>query len=254
MSICQNESASCTACCGSLNLVLDSAALLELFDERSRSFAQIDLKDHMALVAWRHGRESVEEKVKRRDPHVYVCPFVGWLNAKRPGCLIHPERTGNPRSQNASFYGAGICLAYDCRAKERDGGQYATAIASVCRGDAILYSRLAGDALFFRLFEILVNRRSMWPEREPHGERPVPVDPMLPALMKLRLRANAHPASFELPGMSQPAAEDLLRVLFPGNLRVEAAAILESRPMARPAMNGCAPGPIPGDESIDGTD
>ena len=33
--------------------------------------------------------------------------------------MIHPSITGNPLSQNFSFYGASICQGYECKNKER---------------------------------------------------------------------------------------------------------------------------------------
>ena len=78
----------------------------------------------------------------------------------RTGCLLHPQGSPHPQiglwahPQNFSFYGEGICLSYDCLAKER----------RVYRADFFLwaekvsvfdYARLASDHTLHRTLAAL---------------------------------------------------------------------------------------------------
>ncbi len=144
---CQEDRYSCGACCGIFNLKTDPK---ELLTERTERFSTVNVEVAPSVVAYRAEREEIERTIQRADPGVYVCPFLGFISAGRMGCLVHPARTGNPHSQNFSFYGASICQGYDCPAKEENpGGEYA-ALVSLCAESGEEYSRLVGDTLFFR--------------------------------------------------------------------------------------------------------
>lgn len=217
MSMCQNES-SCVACCGTLNLRLRAEQLRDLLSERTSQCPEAGRADHASLVAYRSAREEIEASLERYDATVYVCPFVGWIEEGRAGCLIHPLRTGRPNSQNASFYGTTICQSYDCRAKEKEAIKEAdkeeaerhgskgwqTMALRIAEGDALVYTRIIGDAMFYRLVEAI-------------GETGI-VFETAPALMerliRLRLCQDCGPTSFEIPGHSKPTVDDLIPVLF----------------------------------------
>lgn len=146
-SACQHDKFSCGACCGIFNLKTDAAPILTARTER---FAAVNTAHAPSVVAYRAEMEKIESEIPRADPGVYVCPFLGYISAGRMGCLVHPIRTGNPHSQNFSFYGASICQAYDCPPKDADPrGGYAD-LLSLCAQNGEEYSRLAGDTLFFR--------------------------------------------------------------------------------------------------------
>lgn len=221
MSICLNDRNGCATCCGVFNLCVSRTELKQLLTDRTRSLEAIGTTDHVALVHWREGRESLEAGIARHDPSVYVCPFAGWMDGRRPGCLIHPVRTGVERSQNASFYGTTICQAYECPAREDEGkpqgmgARLRSVLAGLAEeGDPLSYGRLAGDALLFRFYEYI--------ERSSHR-----TPSFWMALFRLRLRCAAAPTSFELPVTSCPTLSDYLDWLFPGEERMRASDLLQ---------------------------
>lgn len=237
MSICQNDRNGCATCCGVFNLCVNRTELSTILADRTRSLAASGPLDHAALVLWREERERIEAAFGRHDPSVYVCPFAGWIEPSRPGCLVHPERTGRERSQNASFYGATICQAYECPAREachEDSGFMAAVSGTVNpdvgadpdgEADFMDYGRLAGDALLFRFYEHVGHERSLSPS-------------IWRRLFQLRCNCGAPVTSFELVPTSLPTTADYLDWLFPGERRLQAERLLRQ----------------PGEaESIDGT-
>ena len=217
MSMCQNES-SCVACCGTLNLRLRSEQLRYLLSQRTAQCPEAGRADHASLVAYRSAREEIEASLERYDATVYVCPFVGWIEEGRAGCLIHPLRTGRANSQNASFYGTTICQSYDCRAKEKEAIKEAdkeeaerhgskgwqTMALHIAGGDALVYTRIIGDAMFYRLVEAIGDTASVFETAPALMER----------LIRLRLCQDCGPTSFEIPSHSKPTVDDLIPVLF----------------------------------------
>lgn len=222
MSMCQNES-SCVACCGTLNLRLRAEQLRDLLSQRTSQCPEAGRADHASLVAYRSAREEIEASLERYDATVYVCPFVGWIEEGRAGCLIHPLRTGRPNSQNASFYGTTICQSYDCRAKEKEAAKEAdyeeareeeagmhgskgwqTMALRIAEGDALVYTRIIGDAMFYRLVEAIGETASVFETAPALMER----------LIRLRLCQDCGPTSFEIPSHSKPTVDDLIPVLF----------------------------------------
>lgn len=118
---CQREKASCGSCCGLYNLNLDPRARAELISERTKRFALVDTGSAGQMAGYRQEREAREAALPRFNEETYVCPYFGIPRGRSlAGCMIHPEITGNPHSQNFSFYGASICQAYDCPNKDRD--------------------------------------------------------------------------------------------------------------------------------------
>lgn len=118
MNACQKSTVSCFACCGIANLQTD-AGMSSILQERTQEFHALHMDENL-FRGYRLQREEKESKIPRHNPEIYVCPFLGYIEPGRPGCLIHPARTGKADSQNYSFYGASICLNYDCRAKEAE--------------------------------------------------------------------------------------------------------------------------------------
>jgi hypothetical protein len=234
MSLCQNEN-SCVACCGTLNLQLSNEALRHLLSERTAQCPGEGRADHASLVAYRHAREKIESSLKRYDESIYVCPFAGWIDTGRAGCLIHPVRTGRPDSQNASFYGASICQSYNCRLREKEKVRSFSLIEKshaanepehpvtdwkklalkIAAGDALIYSRIIGDALFYRLVEAI---------DDPSFVIRAGRDP-LEALLILRLSQDCGPTSFELSMYSKPTVDLLIPVLFREEDRQKASGL-----------------------------
>lgn len=120
MSLCQSGKVSCGACCGILNLNLDKNDIHVILKNRTQFFEDsVDFKKNWTIAEYRKKREIFEEPIPRINNEIYVCPFLGFITQTNIGCMIHPARTGDPLSQNFSFYGAGICQGYDCKNKER---------------------------------------------------------------------------------------------------------------------------------------
>ncbi|MBX3722906.1 MAG: hypothetical protein KF713_13785 [Turneriella sp.] len=104
---------------------------------------------------------GVPDASVRTARHADAVPGSGVPDASmRTGCLLHPQGSPHPQiglwahPQNFSFYGEGICLSYDCLAKER----------RVYRADFFLwaekvsvfdYARLASDHTLHRALAAL---------------------------------------------------------------------------------------------------
>lgn len=125
-------------------------------DENTRQFLALDISHAGAIVAYRKDREAVTLPQRIRED-IYVCPFIGFTssNPMRTGCLLHPKGSPHPQiglwdhPQNFSFYGEGICLAYDCLAKERRAYR-ADFFAWAESVSAFTYGRLASDHTLHR--------------------------------------------------------------------------------------------------------
>ena len=120
MSLCQSKNTSCGACCGVFNLDLNKNEINDLLKLRTSQFkSDVNFKSKWTLAEYRKKREIEESNVLRKDETTYVCPFLGFIENKKIGCMIHPTITGDPLSQNFSFYGSSICQGYECKNKER---------------------------------------------------------------------------------------------------------------------------------------
>lgn len=163
---CQRQAHSCFGCCGLRNLAQPESEDREVFLKRILTGRTHSLSVfsktgylHNELVNYRIQREKEESVYGRFRDDIYVCPFLGFLafedksGFRRTGCMIHPQITGRENSQNASFYGASICLTYDCVAKDSDpDGSYAGFIAKNFT-DTFVYSRILADSVLYRLLE-----------------------------------------------------------------------------------------------------
>lgn len=224
MSMCQNDS-SCTACCGTLNLKLSPNGIKVLLDERTVACPNQGVASHLELVEYRKKQEEIEASIKRYDASIYVCPFVGWIEAGRAGCLIHPVRTGRANSQNASFYGATICQNYDCRAKEieqkkQNPTEWFEAVARWSNNDTVMYSRVIGDAMLYRFLEQLGDLSLLLKRAES----------VIRKLCFLRSQEDVGPTSFELPTFSKFDIYEYIDLLFTDEnrkLALEAVNALE---------------------------
>lgn len=101
------------------------------------------------LRQYRLDREKREQKWKRYDDRIYVCPFAGFLDSSKTGCMIHPLRTGISGLQNVSFYGETICQSYNCPAQEKpDATRYLDLVEKYSTG-FLSYGRFVSDTLFY---------------------------------------------------------------------------------------------------------
>lgn len=145
---CQRRGVSCGACCGIYNLTLGANDRSNLIRDRTAKFADVDLSQAGSIAGYRQEREAAEAGIPRFNVETYVCPFFGIPRGRdSAGCMVHPSITGNPHSQNFSFYGASICQTYDCPNKERDVN---LVYSDYCRRFPE-YARLMADTRFFNV-------------------------------------------------------------------------------------------------------
>lgn len=164
---CMGKSFSCSACCGIYNLAMTPAQRQLWLKENTARFLELDLSTSANIVRFRHEREAATLPRRVRED-TYVCPFVGFVDADhllpgslderprvarepgaslRTGCLLHPQGSPHPQialhahPQNFSFYGEGICQAYDCLAKEQ----------AVQRTDFFRWAETAGPVSYGQL-------------------------------------------------------------------------------------------------------
>lgn len=153
MSLCHPKQgkASCGACCGILNLKLSKEEFVFLLQERTKQFKEtVDFSQRNSFPIYRQSRETKEKDIPKLDVQTYNCPFLGYVGETldRIGCMIHPIYTGDPKSQNFSFYGASICQAYDCKTKESSLEDLWSHFFSSISIDSIEYSKFAADHIF----------------------------------------------------------------------------------------------------------
>lgn len=213
---CQNQF-SCFSCCGLFNLKLNTDSQYQLLNERTEHLKKLmnnSLKlDRLSLLNYRLERELIENQIDKYNYEVYVCPFLGFINNSRIGCMIHPSITNDQKSQDVSFYGSSICLSYDCRVKEEDSSFfYKQSIEKMIelilesnQWDDFLkesglnknifiqhfiYSRFIGDFVFYRFVEFYFDLKSII-ENEDFLY-------LFTDLCMMRLKYNQHVTSFEI--------------------------------------------------------
>ncbi|WP_082295827.1 hypothetical protein [Leptospira santarosai] len=147
MSLCQPEKGnfSCGSCCGIFNLDLSSDEIRKLIFERTEEFKKsVDFEKPWTMAEYRKVREKKEVTIRRKDELVYNCPFLGAFG-KKIGCMIHPIFSGDPLSQNYSFYGSSICQGYECRNMERKSSKLWENLLSEMELDSFAYSAIVSD-------------------------------------------------------------------------------------------------------------
>jgi len=145
-SLCQTNQHSCGACCGIFNLQLVKQEINKILSERTIDFKQsTNYKLRWTLAEFRKKREEIEKDILRIDETTYVCPFLGFISDGRIGCMVHPILTGDPNSQNVSFYGASICQGYDCKNKENTNSKLLISFLEDEEIDYYTYSNIVSD-------------------------------------------------------------------------------------------------------------
>lgn len=185
MNLCQTRY-SCSACCGINNLKMPYNELSAWLENNTKDFLRLNLSKVEQISQFRLAGEKKIEK-KKHDSTTYTCPFIGYIQKNKTGCLLHP--VGSPHHQigilkhpqNFSFYGESICQTYDCRTKEN-------AIADLTYGyNHRNYSRFIPN---YNLHLIL--EKYSWSNR-------IKVRSLHRVLLKLSEKLNVHISSFELP-------------------------------------------------------
>lgn len=158
MSLCHPEfgNVSCGACCGLFNLKLQPKEFKTLLLERTSEFqSTVVFEIRHTFPIYRKERETKEVFIPKKDEMTYNCPFLGYVDSakQRIGCMIHPIFTGDPKSQNFSFYGASICQAYDCKNKESALADLWETFFVEMAKDSVEYSFLSADHIFSSAIE-----------------------------------------------------------------------------------------------------
>jgi len=145
-SLCQTNHHSCGACCGIFNLQISKQDVNKVLNERTNDFKQkTNYNLRWTLAEFRKMREGIEKDIPRVDETTYVCPFLGFISDLRIGCMVHPILSGDPNSQNVSFYGASICQGYDCKNKENKNSTLLIPFLENEAMDYYTYSNLVSD-------------------------------------------------------------------------------------------------------------
>lgn len=158
MSLCHPDvgNVSCGACCGLFNLKLQPKEFKTLLLERTSEFqTTVNFEVRHSFPIFRKERETKEAHIPKKDDMTYNCPFLGYVDPakQRIGCMIHPIFTGDPKSQNFSFYGASICQAYDCKNKESILADLWESLFVEMAKDSVEYSFLSADHIFSHALE-----------------------------------------------------------------------------------------------------
>lgn len=153
MSLCHPEqgNVSCGACCGLFNLKLSTSEYKSLLLERTTEFKRtVNFEVRHSFPIYRKERETKEAHIPKKDEMTYNCPFLGYVDdtKEKIGCMIHPIFTGDPKSQNFSFYGTSICQAYDCKTKESALADLWESLFVEIAKDSVEYSFLSADHIF----------------------------------------------------------------------------------------------------------
>ncbi|TGL56886.1 hypothetical protein [Leptospira jelokensis] len=191
MSLCHPDkgNVSCGACCGLFNLKLTTKEYKTLLLERTAEFKQtVDFEVRHSFPIYRKERETKESQISKKDDMTYNCPFLGYVDdtKQRIGCMIHPIYTGDPKSQNFSFYGTSICQAYDCKTKEGALADLWENLFVEIAKDSIEYSFLSADHIFTNAVEKFFSHQQMNTEDMFHHYRLE-----LVALFRIRLLTSS---------------------------------------------------------------
>jgi hypothetical protein len=112
--LCQHDRGSCAACCGVHNFV-----------DRSPAATDARLRRRTALVtaAWPHegGLREVRDTLLAEERPGYlfagvkVCPFAGYVEPGRVGCLLHPTRHPDGADlRDLAVYPKEVCAGHFC--------------------------------------------------------------------------------------------------------------------------------------------
>lgn len=156
MSLCQSKTSSCGACCGLFNIDYPLAEIKKILTDRTEYFLEnVDYSKRETVISFREVFEAKENNFLKKDNTIYNCPFLGYIDSiqSKIGCLIHPIKTGDPKSQNFSFYGASICQTYDCKNKEKSNASAWEIFLDSLGLSFYEYSNIAGDHILIESIE-----------------------------------------------------------------------------------------------------
>ncbi|EMJ94818.1 hypothetical protein LEP1GSC194_3197 [Leptospira alstonii serovar Sichuan str. 79601] len=184
----------------------------KLISERTEEFkTSVDFKKPWTMAEYRKVREKREESIPRKDELTYNCPFLGAFG-KKIGCMIHPIFSGDPLSQNYSFYGSSICQGYECRNMERKSSKLWENLFGEMELDSFTYSAIASDYKTLDLIEKTFLQMGISIEELFRSKKD-----LLKRLIQQKIDRNIAMmnTSFEIPMVEEkdPAKEVLIRLL-----------------------------------------
>lgn len=163
------------------------------------------------MAEYRKVREKREVSIRRKDELTYNCPFLGAFG-KKIGCMIHPIFSGDPLSQNYSFYGSSICQGYECRNMERKSSKLWENLLGEMELDSFTYSAIASDYKTLDLIEKTFSQTGISIEELFRSKKD-----LLKRLIQRKIDQNVAMmnTSFEIPMVEEkgPAKEVLIRLL-----------------------------------------
>lgn len=141
--LCQHDRGSCAACCGAYNFVDRSDAASHARFARRTERVRAAWPDPVQLAAARDELLAAE-KPGVLFAGVKVCPFAGYVEEERVGCLLHPSRhPAGADLRDLAVYPKEVCAGHFCaphdwlRPRE-------VALARAARGPR--YGRVVTDA------------------------------------------------------------------------------------------------------------
>jgi hypothetical protein len=112
--LCQHEGGSCAACCGLYNFADRSAEAIARRLDRRSALVGAAWPDQDALASARDTLLA-EEKPDKLFDGVKVCPFAGWVEPGRVGCLLHPTRHPDGADlRDLAVYPKEVCRDHFC--------------------------------------------------------------------------------------------------------------------------------------------
>lgn len=126
--------------------------------------------------------------------------------------MIHPIFSGDPLSQNYSFYGSSICQGYECRNMERKSSKLWENLFGEMELDSFTYSAIASDYKTLDLIEKTFLQMGISIEELFRSKKD-----LLKRLIQQKIDRNIAMmnTSFEIPMVEEkdPAKEVLIRLL-----------------------------------------
>jgi len=112
--LCQHTSGSCAACCGLYNFADRSPAAIARRVDRRTTRVQEAWPDVVRLEAVKAALLE-EERAEILFAGVKVCPFAGWVEGGRVGCLLHPSRHPDGEDlRDLAVYPKEVCRDHFC--------------------------------------------------------------------------------------------------------------------------------------------
>lgn len=158
MNLCQpyTNQFSCGSCCGIFNIDLEFTSYEKILKERTSDFrSNVKFDEPWRMIDYRQRREDIEKDLQKIDSLTYSCPYLGFIDEcyQKIGCMIHPENTKDPKSQNFSFYGSSICQGYSCQNYDRTHSDLWQRLFESIASNFFEYSMLAADHITVNYIE-----------------------------------------------------------------------------------------------------